>query len=281
MPYMKETCVAGKTIEIRKYYNFHVPPPGEHRGRRIKPTPERISRANLRKAETDLRRLINTNFDNTGYSVTLTYRKGAEPGDIDTLRADAAAYLKKLTRETKKRGQTFRYVYVLGAGRHRRHIHIVMQGMDTEDVSTVWEKGHVSMTRLYSDGDYRELAAYLMKNAEETKKQEISQGKKPGRRFNSSHNLRKPDVIRERIPAREFRKTPRVRKGYQLIRDTVVSGISDLTGMPYLSYTLIREKEYARSKAVHHIRAEGKHKRKGTRGIRAGDSDAERPDGDL
>ena len=62
MPYMKETCVAGKTIEIRKYYNFHTPPPGENRGIREKPTPERIKKANLRKAETDLRRLMNANF---------------------------------------------------------------------------------------------------------------------------------------------------------------------------------------------------------------------------
>lgn len=278
MPYMKEICVAGRTKEVRKYYNFHTPPPGEHRGKREKPTPERIKKANYRKAETDFRRLINNNFTDEGYSITLTYRKGEEPADIDDLRKDAAGYLKKLTRATKKRGKILKHVYVLGAGQHRRHIHAVVQGMDMEDITTLWDKGHVSMTKLYSDGDYRELAAYLMKNAEETRTQEAIQGKKPRRRYNTSHNLVKPKVTREKISAREFRKNPRIQKGYQLIKDTVVSGISDLTGMPYLSYTLIKDKNYVERKNLYSDRTERKHDRKRKSRIRAGDRESERPD---
>jgi len=281
MPYMKETCVAGRTVEVRKYFNFHTPPPGERRGKREKPTPDRIRKANYRKAETDLRRLINANFTDKGYSVTLTYRKGEEPAGIEDLRKDTADYLKKLTKATKKKGLTLKYVYVLGAGKHRRHAHIVIQGMDIEDVSALWTKGHASMTRMYSDGDYRELAAYLMKNAEETKEQEKAQGIKPRRRYNTSHNLIKPIVTKEKVSAKEFRKTPRTRKGYQIIKDTVVSGISDLTGMPYLAYTMIKDKENAGSKVIHTKRTERKRKRAGTRSIRAGDSDEERPDCDL
>ena len=281
MPYMKEICVAGRTLEVRKYYNFHTPPPGEHRGKKETPTPERIRKANYRKAETDLRRLINANFTDEGYSVTLTYRKGEEPRSIEDLRKDTTVYLKKLTAATKKKGMILKYVYVLGAGRHRRHSHIVMQGMDLEDVSTLWTKGHVSMTRLYSDGDYRELAAYLMKNAEETREQEKHQGIKPHRRHNTSHNLVKPRVRKEKISAREFRKNPRIPKGYQLIKDTVAAGVSDLTGMPYLSYTLIKDKDNAGSKDIHSKRTERKHRRAGPRCIRAGDSDEERPDCDL
>ena len=276
MPYMKETCMAGRTIEVRKYYNFHTPPPGEHRGKRAKPTPERIKQANYRKAETDLRRLINANFTDEGYSVTLTYRKGEEPKDVDELRKDTALYLKKLTKASKKKGRILKYVYVLGAGPHRRHAHIVMQGMDVEDANDLWTKGHLSMTRLYSDGDYRELAAYLMKNAEETRAEEIKAGEKPHRRYNTSHNLAKPLVIKERVSSKEFRKTPRTVKGYQIIKDTVVSGISDLTGMPYLAYTLIKDKQYAGSKTIHTVRAKRKHVRKGSRCIRAGDNPEER-----
>ena len=279
MPYMKETCVAGRTVEVRRYYNFHVPYPGEHRGKREHPTPERIRKANLRKAETDLRRLINANFTNEGYSVTITYRTGEEPGDIDELRKDAALYLRKITRAAKKRGQIFKYVYVLGAGAHRRHIHIIMQGMDVKDIGDMWDKGHVSMTRLYSEPDFRELAAYFIKNAEDTREQEISQGKKPRRRYNTSHNLKKPLVKKEKIPAKEFRKNPRIPKGYQLDKETMVNGISDLTGMPYQSYTLLKDKENVGSKFIHCDRAERKHKRKRSRSIRDGDDAEERPEG--
>ena len=190
MPYMKETCVAGRTIEVRKYYSFHTPPPGDHRGAREKPTPERVERANRRKAETDLRRLMNANFTDEDYSLTLTYRKGEEPGSVTELRKDAAEYARRLTKEAKKRGIPFRFVYCVGAGRHRRHVHILVSAFpDMGVVSDAWDKGHVGMTRLYSDGNYGDLAAYYIKNAEETRQEEKKQGLKPRRRYNTSHNL--------------------------------------------------------------------------------------------
>lgn len=280
MPYMKETCVAGRTIEVRKYYNFHTPPPGEHRGIREKPTPERVKRANRRKAETDLRRLMNANFTDADYSLTLTYRKGEEPKSIADLREDAAAYARKLTKIYKKQEIPFKWIYTVGAGTHRRHIHILVSALpDMGMVSDAWEKGHVSMTKLYSDGNYGELAAYYIKNAEDTKQEEINQGLKPRRRFNTSHNLIKPKVTKERIASKEFRKTPRPMKGYQIIKDTIVHGISDLTGMPYLSYIQIKDKDYAGDQPIHSYRAERKRKRKRACSIRAGGDAEERPKG--
>ena len=277
MPYMKETCVAGKTIEIRKYYNFHVPPPGEHRGAREKPTPERIKKANLRKAETDLRRLMNANFTDEDYSVTLTYRKGEEPSDIGALRDDAASFAKKLSRLYKKNGVLLKYIYCVGAGPHRRHIHMVISRFaDMGKLADVWEKGHISMTRLYSGGNYSDLAAYFIRNAEDTKREELSQGLKPRRRYNTSHNLIKPKVTKEKIHAKDFRRNPKPRRGYQLVKDSIVSGISDLTGMPYLSYTQIKDKDYAGDKSIHSHRTERERKRKRPCGIRAGDGSEER-----
>lgn len=280
MPYMRETCVAGKTIEIRKYYNFHVPPPGEHRGIRKKPTPERIKQANLRKAETDLRRLMNANFTDEDYSITLTYRKGEEPQSIADLRDDAAAFAKKLSRLYKKQGTPFKFIYCMGAGPHRRHIHmLISRFQDMGVVSDAWDKGHANMTKLYSDGNYGDIAAYYIRNAEDTKREEMSQGLKPRRRWNTSHNLIKPDVKKERIPAKDFRKDPKPRKGYQIIKDSIVYGISDLTGMPYLCYTQIKDKDYAGNQLIHSDGSKRKRKRKRTRSIRAGDDAEERSKG--
>lgn len=275
MPYMKETCVAGRTIEVRKYFNFHTPPPGEHRGIREKPTPERVKKANRRKAETDLRRLMNANFTDRDYSLTLTYRDEEKPKSITDLREDAAGYAKRLTREAKRLGIPFRFIYCVGAGKHRRHIHIMVSAFpDMGIVSDAWEKGHVGMTRLYSNGNYGELAAYYIRNAEDTREEEKDQGLKPRRRYNTSHNLIKPKVTKEKIHSKEFRKTPRPMKGYQIIKDTIVSGISDLTGMPYLSYIQIKDKDYAGDQPIHFNRGQGKHKRKRPCGLRTGDGSA-------
>ena len=262
MPYMKETCVAGQTIEVRKYFNFHVPPPGSRRAIKEKPTPERIAKANRRKAETDLRRLMNANFMDKDYSLTLTYKAGEAPESIADLREDAAAFARKLTKLYKKEGIPFKWVYCMGAGPHRRHIHMTVSSFtDMGKVCDAWEKGHVSMTKLYSEGNYSDLAAYYIKNAEETKQEELSQGLKPRRRYNTSHNLIKPEVKREKIHAHDFRKTPKPVKGYQLVKDSIVSGISDLTGMPYLSYIQVKDKNYAGDKPIHTDGGKGKHAR--------------------
>ena len=132
---------------------------------------------------------------------------------------------------------------------------------DMGKVCDAWEKGHVSMTKLYTEGNYSDLAAYYIKNAEETKQEELSQGLKPRRRYNTSHNLIKPEVKREKIHAKDFRKTPKPVKGYQLVKDSIVSGISDLTGMPYLSYIQVKDKNYAGDKPIHTDGGKGKHAR--------------------
>lgn len=40
MPYIRETCVAGKTIEINKYYTFRNHSKGEKRAAREHPSSE-------------------------------------------------------------------------------------------------------------------------------------------------------------------------------------------------------------------------------------------------
>ncbi|MBQ9550091.1 MAG: hypothetical protein IJU87_04685 [Lachnospiraceae bacterium] len=277
MPYMKETCVAGRTIEVRKYYNFHVPPPGERREPSGKSTPERIQKANRRKAETDLRRLMNANFEAfKGYSLTFTYDSEHIPESIPDARRDAARYFRKLQGIARKNGEILKFIYCIGAGtRGRIHIHAVVSGVSQDEQDECWKKGYIDRKPLHTE-EFSDLAAYYIQNAETTKALETEQGLKPGRRYNSSHNLIKPKVIKERILAKEFRKEPRTRKGYQIVKDLTRSGISDLTGMPYLAYTLLKDKEYAGNQPIHSDRSKRKHARSRARGIRAGDDTEER-----
>ena len=252
MSYIEKTVIAGKTEEVCRYYSIRTGgvPEGKRR-RRLDPTPERIERANMRHRTDKLRQLMNANFnDNDFWSMTLTYRKDEEPKSIRQLRDDAADFVKRLRKCARLFGTDLKYIYVMGAGKHRRHIHITVNALpDMAIFAGCWIHGHVSMTRLYSDGQYRDLADYYIKNAQETKEQEIELGEKPGRMYIPSQNLIKPIEKKKIITAKTFREEPRAKKGYHIEKDSVWNGYT-LTGYPMLRYTLIKE-DHERNKIVH------------------------------
>ncbi len=244
MPYIKETCIAGNTIEVRKYYSPRYGVKGEKRKKRLKPTEESVKRANVRKAETDLRRLMNHNFDKKAWSVTLTFRR--QPS-LEELQKAVARFTRKLRtiakrnqeKNTKKEQSEMKYIYVLGIGPRRRHAHMLITGLTAEEISDAWEEGHMSHQRVYSD-NLRDLASYYIKNAEESRKHLIEAGLSPGRRWNGSRNLIKPEPQKEVIKANSYKTDIRCPKGYYIDKDTIYEGVSSFTGLEFFEYTLIR-----------------------------------------
>lgn len=262
MPYVLEECKAGNTIEIRKYYTPRINVKGGNRIKKIKPTEEAMKKINYRKAERELRRLMNHNFDKSARHVTLTFE---DPPTLEELPKIVAKYLRKLRdiairkekntkkvqsekgkrkkqkkKSTKKVQSELKYIYVLGAGPVRRHAHILIQGLTAEEIEDAWTLGHVSIQRVYSD-DLRKLAAYFMRNAEDTREENKKAGLRPGRRWNASRNLVKPEPKKTIIQANEFRAEAKPRKGYVIDKETVFEGISAFTGLAFFEYTLIRE----------------------------------------
>lgn len=248
--YIEKTVKAGKTIETYRYYSIRTGgvPEGKRR-RKLSPTPERIEKANLRHRTDRLRQLMNANFNDREYwSMTLTYE--TEPESIRQVRNDAADFVKRLRKCARLFGVELKFIYVIGAGKHRRHIHITVNAMpDMAIFAGCWIHGHVSMTQLYSDGQYRDLADYYIRNAKETKEQEIEHGEKPGQMYVCSKNLTQPEETRKVINARYFREEPKPKKGYYVEKDTVWNGFT-MTGFPLLHYTMIKEKD-ERDKTVH------------------------------
>ena len=242
--YRRETCYAGKTIEVRKYHTWHCPPPGEKRtAGEKKVTKDSVERSNRRQRQTNLRRTLNAAFTKGDLYVTLTYTdKESQPEAIRDLLKDAQDFCKTLRKYNK--GRETRYVYVMGAGRRtRRHIHMVINRMDDVSVlEELWTHGHVKIQILYDD-DLKDLAKYMMDNANETMELAKERGEKIGRYYFSSHGLPKPTIIKENISAATFRKAVYVRsaekKGYYLEKDTEYYGV-DETGYEYYGYTLIR-----------------------------------------
>ena len=257
MPYIEKRVAAGQTIEISRYYTTKTGAPEGVRAKKEKPTSERVAKNNARKREDWLRQIMNTNFTDTGYlSCTLTYRKGEEPESIRQVRDDAADFAKRFRKCAREFGLEPKYIYTIGAGPHRRHIHITVSKLpDLAILAGCWIHGHVNVTPLYTHGQYRDLAHYYLMNAEDTRRQEEELGEKPGRRFICSHNLDKPKITKKLITAKEFRAEPiqrSERSKYYIEKDSVWYGICEYTGLPYLRYTLMRlERENGRTDTAH------------------------------
>lgn len=241
---VERIVTAGRTKEYSRY-NVNYIPKGR-RAKKEKPSPERIKKSNLRQRTDRLRQLFNCNFDDSCWSLTLTYRKGEEPESIREVRRDASDFVRRLRECAKLFGVELKFIYAIGAGPHRRHIHITVNALpDMAIFAGCWIHGHVSMTQLYSDGQYSDLADYYIKNATETHEQEVESGEDPGQMYVCSRNLKKP-TVEKHIVFGKFKAEPETIPGYYLDKNSVYSGVTSM-GFPLLRYTLIQEKKYGKT----------------------------------
>lgn len=246
---VEKTVRAGRTIEVSRYHATLIPKGPRRKKKEV--SPERIKKANLRRRADRLRQLMNANFnDNDFWSLTLTYRKGEEPETIRGVRDDAADFVRRLRQCARLFGVELKFIYVIGAGKHRRHIHITVNALPDMAIFTgCWIHGHVSMTRLYSDGQYRNLADYYIKNAQETKEREEILGEKPGQMYVTSKNLTQP-TEEKRVYVGRFKEDPETIPGYYLEKSSVFKGITSM-GFPLLRYTLLQEKRNDGNETIH------------------------------
>lgn len=238
MAYMEEICISGRVEERRKYYDARSHPKGEHREKKQKVTSDAQKRVNRRKAERELRRLMNTNFQDGDYLVRLDFFKENAPPDGNEMQRLMEKALRKLRAEYKKVGKVLKYIYVKEIGpKGGRHIHMMMNRCDTELIRKCWTYGGIHIDPLNSNGQYKKIASYFMKYEDRT---EQTEGKLVGKRYYPSRSLQKPVIKKRRIWANQYKEKIREKKGYVLDKETVVSGISEFTGYAYFEYALIR-----------------------------------------
>ena len=238
MPYIKEVCVAGKTIEVSKYYSVRWHCEGEKREPRSKDLTETQKKVNQRNAAKTLRRLMNHNFEDGDLLVRLDFSKDNLPTGSDEMQSMMCKAIRKLRKEFKKACQELKYIYVKEIGpRGGRHIHMVMNRCDTETIRKCWPHGGIHIDPLISNGQYIKIADYFIKYAAKT---EDTEGELIGKRWYASRNLQRPKVIKKVISASKFRKETKAKKGYIVQKESVRSGISELTGFEYFAYTMIK-----------------------------------------
>lgn len=239
MSYFITTTVAGATKEILKSYTKRIGV--KVRGRKEKPTLEEIEKINQMNAERTLRLKINANFGKDDPFIALTYRKEERPTPGQA-KKNIERLLRKLRREYKKIGADLKYINVTEYKNKAIHHHLLINHIAGHDVAKLvrelWEFGRPHFTYLDGTGQYKDLAAYLIKETSKTYKENDGGHKQ---RYSCSRNLILPVPKTEIIQkAKKWLEIPKPIKGYYIDKDTVYNGIDPFTGKKYQRYTMVR-----------------------------------------
>ncbi len=183
--YREKKYYCGKYLEVDIFPVFGTKRGG--RKGRYKPTSEVQQKLNARNAERKFIRLINTNFDETGIRLDLTYNNEHLPESPEAAQKHMQNFFRRVKYYAKKNSlPDVKYVAVteIGSRHGRPHHHIIMNGdVPIKELARMWGEGYVSVKPLQPDENGLEkLASYLMK--------------KPilGKRWCASKNLIQPKV---------------------------------------------------------------------------------------
>ena len=232
--YIKATYRAGPVTVVERYYSprYRV---RAGRGQREKPTPERVAEVNERRSEFKLWLTLLENFKPGDLHLVLTYRKENRPADKSLLKKDMQAFLRKCRAVYKKQGRELRYIWVCEYESTAPHFHVILPRIDPGLLQDIWKQGAIRPGYLYAEGQFKPLAAYLIKETRRTFRQKLVSG----RRWNPSKNLRKPRITIEETGRSRWRKDPKVPKGYMMLGE-VQNGVHELFGTPYQYYELLQ-----------------------------------------
>lgn len=234
MSYQKITYICGNVTEVEHRHSYKHPN-NKKRVRQGRPTSEAQKKYNDRMAEATLRRLLNANFGAGDLHVTLTY--SIEPKNAKEAVKNLSNFLRRTKRYLKKQNKELRYVTVTECKKKRIHHHTVLTGLDVADLMRLWGHGLVRVTPLHPNGQYKKLAAYLIK---ETAKTFRDSDRPSGKRWNASKNLKQPIVKTKTMRRKTWQPDPKPIKGYYIDPDTVYNGINEITGYPYQYYAMVR-----------------------------------------
>lgn len=224
------------SIEVMEKHTGKYGAPGMKRTKRKKPTPEQMAKQNQWKKERDVRWLLKTNFGEHDYWITLTYRIGERPPSLEAAKVQIQKFLRQMRTWYKKQGEEMKYIVITEYGsRGGVHHHLVVNRINGADIemSKKWIYGNLQFTLLYLRGEFRKLANYIAKQAEEDSA--IKE-----KWYSRSRNLQKPKMEKQVMRRKTFAQDPFVPKGFYLEKDSLCSGTNPITGHPYRYYTLIK-----------------------------------------
>ena len=192
MIYREKKIYSGNMLEV-EVYPISLKDRRQSRRKKEKESLPKQKRLNDKNSRKHLIRLINTNFSNKDYSVTLTYDNNNLPSDEEKAKKDVYNYLRRVKRYLKKNDlPSLKYIAVIeykeqkeNSKAVRIHHHVIMSGdIPRDKVEEIWGKGRANADRLQSDEfEFEALGRYISKDP------------KGSKRWCQSKNLKQP-VIR-------------------------------------------------------------------------------------
>lgn len=246
--YIQDKWVIKDSIEYEIKYSGKYGAKGERRAKRKKATPEVIKRQNQINREKKMRRLIKANFGEGDLWITIKYPKGTRKA-VAEVKKDLRRFCESMRRKYKSHDTDLKFIYRLEIGKQGGiHTHMIVnriRGTDTESiVQKSWKHGRINYEPL-DDGDYSELAAYIVKEPDEETENQLSfldvNERKEFVKYSSSRNLVRPAPERKEFSRRTVKKIvlegPQPTEGYYIVKNSINMGINPYTGMSYIHYT--------------------------------------------
>lgn len=225
MPYIQEIITAGLVKEVRKYHSYKYQAKREQRGEKQQITPEEMIKINECNAERKLRILLNANFREDDFYLTLTYQ--GELPDAKQARKNFSKFTRRVRDFYKKKGIALKYVGVTEYEGKRIHHHVLINAIDgvkKSDLKKFWEHGFIKKEDFGGQpDDCRRLARYFVKESNNTFKAEE---RVHGLRWISSKNLIHPQPEKKVVRADSWKEEPQPVKGYYLDKDSVKEWIT-------------------------------------------------------
>lgn len=225
-------------IQTEYRYPLRWGAPGKSREKKRELTPEEMEKVNQRNREKKLQRLILTNFKpGHGWHCILKYRQEDRPDTWELGKKQLGDFRKKIRKILKKAGMTFRWISVTERGKKGQalHHHMIIEDIVENGINMVklfkehWKLGSCAFIDLYEDGEYENLAEYIVKK-------ETKEGK--GCSYSRSRgNLKEPKVKKKRLRRKRWPEEPKPRKGFYIVKESVYNGENPVTGYPYQYYT--------------------------------------------
>lgn len=246
--YVQDKWIIKDSIEYEIKYFGKYGARGEKRSKKKKPTPEVIKKQNQKNRIKKMKRLIKANFDKGDLWITIKYPKGTKKHVID-VKKDMRKFNDTMRRKHKAHDSEFKFVNRMEIGKQGGiHIHMLtnrIDGVDTAELlQKAWKHGRINYAVL-DDGEYEDLAAYIVKEPDEEVYKQLSlfpmEERKEFIKYSTSRNLVRPAPERKTFKKKTVRKmidegitaTP----GYYVVKDSIRMGVNPYTGMSYINYT--------------------------------------------
>lgn len=250
MPYIESVCVAGKTIEVERYFTSRYGRRGQKPEDRVKPSKEEQKTINNRIAEKKLRRIINANYGPGDFHMVLSYAKarGDPPRTPEEMKDDIAKFLRALRKMYKDAGDELKYIHVAETGSHgARHHHLVINtssGIPLGDIQRAWTHGRIHVNPLDDTGNYAKLASYLIKYSCRV---QGTPDALQGKRWASSKNLIHPEPQVRIITKRDWFRSKGVKvpakyaKQYVIDKSSIEVGFHspEYGGYGFMRFTMV------------------------------------------